>query len=286
MEFLKAMLAEMNAKMDATREKMDAETKAVRDRMEANMNAWREETMSCQVMTEACLGSKELNPEEMESESEHREVPTEEAAGKSAGTMKKRHRGRHLDAGRLVEPKELTRGDCGSRRKLAATCRKVSRRAAVARRKGNIYRKILTHGNCGPRKELAAAGRKITRCAKVARHKGHGLQEHSHDGLSVEQGLRKNETRNKFARGTRKGRTLGRRQLMRQEGTNGTRNRDIEEQLRLGSETTTSEFDRKTFGLEFVKQATRMPSGLQRMRNWTLRRGRPPPKRKKMLHTE
>jgi hypothetical protein len=38
----------------------------------------------------------------------------------------------------------------------------------------------------------------------------------------------------------RKARTLGRRQLMRQEGTNKTRNRDLEEQLRLGSERTTS----------------------------------------------
>jgi hypothetical protein len=56
-EFLKAMLAKMNAKMDATLEKMDTEMEAIRTktkamrgkRMEANMNAWREETMSCQV---------------------------------------------------------------------------------------------------------------------------------------------------------------------------------------------------------------------------------------------
>jgi hypothetical protein len=34
--------------------------------------------------------------------------------------MKKQHRGRHLAAGRRREPKELTWGDCGSRRKLAA----------------------------------------------------------------------------------------------------------------------------------------------------------------------
>jgi hypothetical protein len=90
---------------------------------------------------------------------------------------------------------------------LAAACRKVSRRAAVLLRKANVFRKIRTKGNCGPQKELAAADRKMTRCAKVAQRKGHGLQGRSHEGPSVEQERRKNQTRNKIARGTRKGRT-------------------------------------------------------------------------------
>jgi hypothetical protein len=42
--------------------------------------------------------------------------------------QKNRHRNQHLAAGRRGEPEELTRGDCESRRKLAAACRKVSRR--------------------------------------------------------------------------------------------------------------------------------------------------------------
>jgi hypothetical protein len=67
-----------------------------------------EETVSCKVTTETCLESKQLNPEDMESEVKPREVPTEEAALKSSGTMKKRHRGRHLAAERRGEPKELT----------------------------------------------------------------------------------------------------------------------------------------------------------------------------------
>jgi hypothetical protein len=96
----------------------------------------RRETVFCQVMTEVCLHSKELNPEDMESEVEHREVPMEEAAVKSLGTMKERKRGRHLAAGRHRESKEMTQGDCGSQRKLAATCRKVSRYAEVAQREG------------------------------------------------------------------------------------------------------------------------------------------------------
>jgi hypothetical protein len=100
------------------------------------------------------------NPEEMESEAEYWEVHTEEATVKSFGAVKKRHRGQHLAAGQHGEPKELTQGDCGSRRKLDAACRKVSRHAAVARRKRNIFRKIRTQENCGPRKELVAAGRR------------------------------------------------------------------------------------------------------------------------------
>jgi hypothetical protein len=96
--------------------------------------------MFCQVTTEACLENKKLNSEDIESEVEHREVPTEEAAVKYSGTMKKRQ-------------KKLTRGDFGSWRKLAAACRKVFHRAAVARRKRNVFRKIQTQGNGGLRKE-------------------------------------------------------------------------------------------------------------------------------------
>jgi hypothetical protein len=63
--------------------------------MRSIINAWiantrddRKETMSCQVTMEACLDSKELNQEDKESEVEHWEVPTKEAAVKSSGTMK------------------------------------------------------------------------------------------------------------------------------------------------------------------------------------------------------
>jgi hypothetical protein len=66
--------------------------------------------------------------------------------------LRKRRKGRKLTAERRGEPKELTRGDCGFRRKLAASCRKASRLAAVARRKRSIFEKIWTEENCGPRK--------------------------------------------------------------------------------------------------------------------------------------
>jgi hypothetical protein len=113
---------------------------------------------------------------------------------------------------------------------------------------------------------------------KVAQHKGRRPQGRSHEGPSVEQGRRKNQTKNKFARVTLKGPTLGRRQLMRQKSTNGTRNRDFKKQLHLGSERTTSGINRKTIGLEIVKQPEGISSGLRKIRNWTLWWGRPPPK--------
>jgi hypothetical protein len=68
---------------------------------------------------------------------------------------------------------------------------------------------------------------------------------------------------------------------MRQEGTNATRNRDFKEQLRFGNERTTSGVYRTTIGLEIVKRAKEVSSGLRRIRILTLWRGRPPPKRKK-----
>jgi hypothetical protein len=41
------------------------------------------------------------------------------------------------------------------------------------------------------------------------------------------------------------------------------------------SERTTSEIYRKTIGLDIVKRASEMSTGLLKMRNWTLWRGRP-----------
>jgi hypothetical protein len=48
----------------------------------------------------------------------------------------------------------------------------------------------------------------------------------------------------------------------------------------------TSMIYRKTIELEIVKRAVGISSRLRRIRNWTLWRGRPPPKRKKKSCTE
>jgi hypothetical protein len=65
---------------------------------------------------------------------------------------KKRRRGKKQAAGRCEEPKELTWGENGSQRKLAATCRKVFCHAEVARCKKK------SSGKLGPR-EIVNRGR-------------------------------------------------------------------------------------------------------------------------------
>jgi hypothetical protein len=127
---------------------------AVLEQMIAMMKANREKTEATDL---------KANPEEMESESEHGEVPKK--------GRKQQQSDWHLAAGRCEEPKELTREVCGSRRKLAAACRKVSHRVTVARSKRNVFRKIRTLGNCGPQMELDISGMRMTHLTKVARSK-------------------------------------------------------------------------------------------------------------------
>jgi hypothetical protein len=104
---LEAKIEDNQAKTDVKLKEMSEEIKSGEAEIRSIVNAWianmrvdRKETVSCQVTTEACLDSKELNSEDMKSEVEHREVPTEESAVKSLGTMKKQHMGRHLAAGK------------------------------------------------------------------------------------------------------------------------------------------------------------------------------------------
>jgi hypothetical protein len=104
----------------------------------------------------------------MKPEVAHEEVPMEDAAVMPVGGLRKQRRGRKQAAGRCEEPEKLNREICGSREKLAAACRKLSRRATVAWRKNNILRKSWTQESCGLRKEVTAAGVTIARCA------GHG----------------------------------------------------------------------------------------------------------------
>jgi hypothetical protein len=89
--------------------------------------------------TEACVESKEPTSVEMKSVAVHEEVPTEEAAGKTSGALKKRYRNRHLAVRRRSQPKKWTQGNGGSRKKMAAACRGMTRRIISARRKGHCF---------------------------------------------------------------------------------------------------------------------------------------------------
>jgi hypothetical protein len=167
-----------------------------------SLRKYRKETMACQGTTEARL----------ESELEHQEIPNEDAVVKPVRGRKKRHRGRKQAAGRRGELKELTRGDCGSQKKLAAACRKVSRRATVAWCKRNVFRNSWTNRNCEPRKEVTTAGRKITRCA------GQKRKVQNKDDVSPK---------------SPKGGTYEKRLWRSPECKKGIKSRDIEEPLHL-----------------------------------------------------
>jgi hypothetical protein len=99
------------------------------------MKAWQKEMKAGREATEAYPEKMEANPEEIKSVAVHQEVPKEESAMETFGTLKKRHGDRHL-AGRRGGPKQRTRGNGGSRKKLAASQGRLTRRAGVTRRKG------------------------------------------------------------------------------------------------------------------------------------------------------
>jgi hypothetical protein len=89
----------------------------------------------------------DTNPGEQKSVAVHEEIHKKEATVEISGTMKKGHRGRNLAAGHHGEPRERTRGNGGSGKKLAASCRGITCRVGGAQHKGNVIRKNRTRDN-------------------------------------------------------------------------------------------------------------------------------------------
>jgi hypothetical protein len=144
--------------------------------------------MGCQEKTEAYLEGKEgPASEEMKPEVAHQEVLREGAVVMPVGEPRKRRRDRrHLAAQRRQkkEQKRTQRKD-GCRRNLVA-----ARRAAVAWRMINVFRKIPTHGYCELRREVTAAGMKITRCA------GHGRKGRNKEIVTGRNSIKRREPKN------------------------------------------------------------------------------------------
>jgi hypothetical protein len=159
-EDIKSGQVEIRSIVRAFQEKMDTCIASRRDD--------QKETMSCQEITEVNTEKTESDRGMMQSIAEHQVAPMEDAVVKTVNTQKKRNRGRKTAAGQRGKPKELTQSDCGSRKKLAAACKKVSSCATVAWCKRNLFKKIGTQGNCGPQSKLTAAGIKMTHHARVA----------------------------------------------------------------------------------------------------------------------
>jgi hypothetical protein len=220
----------------------------------------RTETMACQEMEarqEEKLTSLDRKPEA----AEERHVPEENAEVIPVGEPReKRRRDRNQR-----KKKKRTQGNDGYQRRLAAARRGTSHRAEVAR-------KMQTDKKMPRLVTVARRMRNIfrpntTRRARVARCK--------------ENAIGKVRARDNVVRGTQKGWTPRWRQLMGQEGTKETRNRDFEDQLRLGSKMTSNGSYRKAIGLEISKRAAGTSTGLPKMKNCTLWRGRPPSKTEK-----
>jgi hypothetical protein len=185
-----------------------------------------------------------------------------------------------------VKPTKLIRGDGESRKKLVAACRKVSCCAALAWRKRNLVRDIRTQGNCGPRQGLCAAGILVTLRARLAQRKGTFA--------------RKNKTRNHAGRRTSR-QPFGKRRWRYSEGnlgrkdpggrwprylmegmtsaTNGIGAWTSGQQAAVGNRGTQMEV---RYELVSVDIAT---ARMRSIKEWTLRRGSPLPKRlkKKLL---
>jgi hypothetical protein len=191
------------------------------------------------------------------------------------GEPRKRRRVCNLATERGHNRKERTRGKSGYRRKSAAACRKVSRRAKVAWRKRKLVRRTGTQENCRPRKEFSLTGIRMTHCTKVARRKGN-IVRNKWIRAKAERGIQKVRTRYK-GRKIVKGLGGGRPRYLRI--------RDLKK-LRLESTGNLDTTFSKTTRLEIAKRIARSTAGMRKIKCWTLWRGRPSPKRKRKRRAE
>jgi hypothetical protein len=274
------MKAKMKAEREAWREEMKAEMEAWREEMRADREQWKAKMDKRMTKNQARTDGKlkeltetmektqtEPREEMMQSAEEHHEVPNKDAVVIPVRIRKRRHRGRKEAAGRRLEPKELNRGDQGSRKKLAPACRKASHRATVAWIKRNVFRKSWTCGFYGLRKEVTASRKEVTR---YERHRQKVAQRSPTGGA--------------FEHRCRRGPQCG---MGRKDPTLiDIRGWSSGQLSPLGRGGPTYKILKMALELEFVKRAPGISIGLRQMRNWTLWRGRPPPKRKKEPRTE
>jgi hypothetical protein len=147
---LKADQAKTDANREADREEKKAERRANREemlaKMDANMKASQEEMKGQMASLVSQMDSQhekmmawlgrmepmdlEANPEEMQSEAEHQEVPKEHAAVETSRALNKRYWGWNIATECCRKPKD------GSWRKFAATRGGTTLHAKVTRRRG------------------------------------------------------------------------------------------------------------------------------------------------------
>jgi hypothetical protein len=246
---MEILLARMDTNTRALRETMktnqDVLIKTVKQEMRAMVDACHKEMMACLGKTEANTEKTDPDQGMMQSTEEHQEFSKNDATVIPIKGQKKRRRARKPAAGRRGKPKELTQSDCGSGKKLAAAC-KMTRRATVAWRKKNVFRgklvwKIRMQRNCGLRKRLVATGKKMTQ----------------------------------------KGWMFGKTRRVDPESSSVVKVINTRRHRRLKNEKTAGQIFEATFRPQIAKREDGSSVGSLKMRNWTLWRRRPPPKRKR-----
>jgi hypothetical protein len=179
------------------------------------------------------------NPETMKSGAENQKVPGEEAAVKTSGAMKKRHRKRNITAECSGQPEKQTWGNCGVRKELIVAGSKMTHRAGVARHEGNFIRKYWTRNS-----------------VEQETQKGWTFRKRRLKGLECNNGIRCRDVKKPLHPRTRR----------KTAKSIGGRNR--REQPWLEGMGNSNEIFWKTCGLGFMKQAVGIPSGLWQIRNW------------------
>jgi hypothetical protein len=130
-EMLTKMKEDRKADQEDLLARIKEECRQANQELLAMFDVYEKRTMACVGQMEANTKKIETNPRMMQSIEEHQDIPNEHIAVMPVAEPRKRRRGRKSTAGRRGEPKERIRGICGSRRKLAAAYRKVSRHAAL-----------------------------------------------------------------------------------------------------------------------------------------------------------
>ena len=259
MQQLMEMLARMEAIMKSNHEEMLKE-----------MRAWREEEEPT---------SANRKPEAAELS----EVPVQDAEVMPVGEpKKKRRRDRHRR-----NMKNPTRKNCGPQNKLAGS-RRVSRSARVAWRKRNIFRKSWTLGDHEPRMKLAAPCWKTSRRATVARRWRIAFKKETPQGTF---GCQRKEVTATGTKNTEKDKAWKYPQCNTGIKDKGPKRRlRVSNQLKAlggGKPRYVKEADlRRTARLQDAKRVAGSSVSLRQHKDWTLWRGRPPPKRKKTQGTE
>jgi hypothetical protein len=251
------------------------------DEKKRMMATWNTHTETKKIKTD---------PGMMQSAEEHQYTISEDVAVMPVKGLKKRSRGRKWTAGRRGEPKELTRGNGGSRKKLAAACRKVSRHAAVVWKKRKLFRISETCTYFGLRKGVTVADRRTSRNATVAWRKRKLTRNIQ---LQENHELSKDVAVNGMREGPECKSGIWRRDVKRlphlrkeRKSTNGIKGWRPGQRSLLGKGGTLRINLYEIFGGKITKQVVGTSRRLRRIGIWRLWRGRPPPKRKKKLGRE